>query len=374
MLGSWVILRVLDAEKEKPQDRRCESTENKGFFMAAVTASADIVNNRARRVNAGSAPVSSDSLVAYSAKDAPWDVHRAQADRVSAIYAEASEFERTAQRIHACSGALFFAWLAHEETGELVLRLREARFCRVRYCPVCQWRRSLMHQARFLEALPKIQADYPSGRWLFLTLTVRNCSILDLGQTLTSMNKGWHRLVKRPEFKPVTGWIRSTEVTRGADGSSHPHFHALLMVPPGMLSGRAYVPHARWVSLWRETARLDYDPVVRIQAVKPKRGRPPESALRDAVSETLKYSVKPADMIGDAEWFLELTRQTHRKRFLAAGGVLKNALKQIETETDLIHADDAQGEAEDDGARLAFAWRSESKRYRRAPDRDKEPD
>ncbi|WP_170869787.1 protein rep, partial [Shigella sonnei] len=26
------------------------------------------------------------------------------------------------------------------------LRLREAHFCRVRHCPVCQWRRSLMWQ------------------------------------------------------------------------------------------------------------------------------------------------------------------------------------------------------------------------------------
>ena len=313
-----------------------------------------------------------DGLTDYSPRDKPWDIHRAQADRVSDIYGEAEEFERYAKRIHACSGALFFAWLAHEETGELVLRLREARFCRCRYCPVCQWRRSLMHQARFLESLPKIQADYPSARWLFLTLTVRNCSIVDLGETLTAMNAAWHRLVKRGEFGSVRGWIRSTEVTRGADGSAHPHFHALLMVPPAMLSGRSYVPHARWVSLWRACTRLDYDPVVRIQAVKPKRGRPEESALRDAAAETLKYSVKPSDMTDDAGWFLELTRQTHKRRFLAAGGALKDVLKRIETEDDLIHADDdAQGDAGDDGARLAFTWRAPDKRYRRAPDRDR---
>jgi len=230
-----------------------------------------------------------------------------------------------------------------------------------------------MHQARLLEALPSIQAAHPRARWLFLTLTVRNCSVLELGATLTAMNAGWNRLRLRPEFKPVTGWIRSTEVTKGADGSAHPHFHALLMVPPGMLSGRAYVPHARWMALWRECARLDYDPVINIKAVKPKRGRPPESALRDAVSETLKYSVKPGDMTDedDPEWFLELTRQTHKRRFLAAGGALKDVLKRIETEDDLIHADDDAAEGEDDGARLAFAWRSESKRYRRAPDRDR---
>ncbi|MDI4746156.1 protein rep, partial [Salmonella enterica subsp. enterica serovar Kentucky] len=38
----------------------------------------------------------------------------------------------------------------------------------------------------------------------------------------------------RKEFKPVQGWIRTTEVTRGRDGSAHPHFHTLMMVPPSM--------------------------------------------------------------------------------------------------------------------------------------------
>lgn len=309
-----------------------------------------------------------------SPKDRPWDVHRGHADRVAEIYADQWDLERYAQRIHACSGVLHFAWIVTDtETGELALRLREAHFCRVRYCPVCQWRRSLMHQARFLEALPKIQADHPGSRWLFLTLTVRNCSILDLRETLTAMNMAWHRLVKRGEFSPVRGWIRSTEVTRGADGSAHPHFHCLLMAPPAMLSGRAYVPHARWIELWRACARLDYDPTVNIKAVKPKKGKEPQTALRDAVSETLKYSTKPADMIADPAWFLELTRQTHKRRFLAAGGVLKDALKRIESETeaDLIHADDDAQGGGDDGSRLAFGWRSEQRRYRRAPELDR---
>jgi hypothetical protein len=29
-----------------------------------------------------------------------------------------------------------------------------------------------MWQARFYQSLPKIVADYPDGRWMFLTLTV----------------------------------------------------------------------------------------------------------------------------------------------------------------------------------------------------------
>ena len=49
--------------------------------------------------------------------------------------------------------------------------------------------------------------------------------------------------------------------------------------------------------------------------------------VRGAVAETLKYSTKPADMVADPEWFLELTRQTHKRRFVATGGALKDVLK-----------------------------------------------
>ncbi|MBM2994428.1 protein rep, partial [Escherichia coli] len=44
-----------------------------------------------------------------------------------------------------------------------------------------------------------------------------------------------------------------------------------------------------------------------------------------AVAETLKYSTKPADMVADPEWFLELTRQTHKRRFVATGGALRHS-------------------------------------------------
>ncbi|CSW30756.1 replication protein [Shigella sonnei] len=123
-----------------------------------------------------------------------------------------------------CSGLLRFGWSTIMETGETRLRLRSAQCCRVRHCPVCQWRRTLMWQARFYQALPKIVVDYPSSRWLFLTLTVRNCEIGELGTVLTAMNAAFKRMEKRKELSPVQGWIRATEVTRGKDGSAHPHF------------------------------------------------------------------------------------------------------------------------------------------------------
>ncbi|WP_205583196.1 protein rep, partial [Pseudomonas aeruginosa] len=109
----------------------------------------------------------------------------------------------------------------------------------VRHCPVCQWRRSLMWQARFYQSLPRIVADYPDARWMFLTLTVRNCAIGELGEMLNRMNAAFQRMKVRKEFRPVQGWIRTTEVTRGGDGSGHTDFQTLMMVTPGMLNGKS---------------------------------------------------------------------------------------------------------------------------------------
>ena len=211
-------------------------------------------------------------LTDYSPKDKPWNRHRSHTDNIGGIYARAAEFERLAQRLSDCSGMLVFAWSDDQDTGESWLKLKKAFFCRVRYCPVCQWRRSLMWQARFYQALPKILEEYPKSRWLFLTLTVRNCEIEELSQTLKSMNVAWNKFIKRHDLKPIQGWIRTTEVTRSKDRSAHPHFHSLLMVPPSMLGGTNYVKHARWVELWKESLKVNYDPNVDIRTVKAKKG------------------------------------------------------------------------------------------------------
>jgi len=307
-----------------------------------------------------------------SPKDKPWDGHRAQADQVEAIYLNAPHsrwFSRLGERVGQCSQVLAFAWSPERnDSGVLTLKLRSAQFCRVRHCPVCQWRRSLMWMARFLEAVPRVLAECPQSRFIFLTLTVENPPIHDLRNTLHKMCKGWERLTKRKQFRCVLGWIRATEVKPGKNGSAHPHFHALLIVPrdyywrPGK-----YVNQAEWTALWRRVLGLDYDPIVDVRPVTSKhrlrRDGTPSSAVADAARETFKYAVKPTDMVADPAWFLELTRQLHKLRFIASGGVLKDVLRENdESNDDLL----VLGEGETaEGAKLYFDWRRIVRRYKR---------
>ena len=294
------------------------------------------------------------TLSDLSPRDKPWDKHRSNADKVANHYA-GSEFHRYSDRMTFCSELLDFK-LAPTEEGAYALKLSSARFCRVRHCPVCQWRRSLMWKAKAYKVLPKIVEAYPKHRWLFLTLTQRNCKITELRQTLTDMNKAFKRLTELKAF-PSVGWLKSVEVTRGRDGSAHPHFHCLLMVPPGYF-GKNYIKQEDWVAMWKQSLRLDYNPVLDVQAVK--KGSQP----MQLVPELLKYCVKESDLVADRGWFLELTRQMNKMRAIATGGVLKDYLKDLENEPeDLIHTD-GEDTTEVDEGHLHFGWKRQEEKYR----------
>ncbi|MBE3060834.1 protein rep, partial [Klebsiella pneumoniae] len=59
------------------------------------------------------------------------------------------------------------------------------------------------------------------------------------------------------------------------------------------------------------------------------------------MAETRKYPPRPADVVADPKCFLDLPRQTHKRRFVATGGALKDVLKlDQETDADMVIGDD----------------------------------
>jgi plasmid rolling circle replication initiator protein Rep len=302
-----------------------------------------------------------------SPSDKPWDIHRVQCDEIAKIY-DSIGYDRYAERIGECSQLLTYALKATDD-GEVKLKLREARFCRVRHCLICQWRRSLMWRARFFKVLPEIQAKYPTGRWIFVTLTVKNCQLSDLRATLNWMNAAWHKLIKRKEF-PALGFVKSVEVTRGVDGTAHPHFHCLMFVPASYFT-RGYISHAKWISLWQSCLKTDYPPILDVRAVKTKMAssnNPSDSsnqAMAEAVCETLKYAVKPSDLLADPGWLGELTKQLQKTRAISIGGCLKEFFSEDDPE-DLINGEIQEEEKSEDDSLLLFDWSAIVRRYKKA--------
>lgn len=303
----------------------------------------------------------SEYLSDLSEKDKPWDKHRGFADRVRDIY-KGTDYDKYADRIDSCSNLLEFA-LTSSDLNEVAFRLRSTHFCRVRHCPVCQWRKSMKWQAKFFAALPKIQAEYPSHRWIFLTLTVRNCLMSELRTVISDMGKGFKRLSELKLF-PAAGWIKSIEVTRNSEtNEAHPHIHIMMLVPASYF-GKSYIKQEVWRSLWQKSMRLDYLPVVHVKAIKAKSKSVDDVAI--AAVETLKYTVKESDLVADPDWLIELTTQLHGSKSVAIGGCLKKFMKDESDSDDLINIEEKEeAESEKEEISLYFGWKERIKKYAR---------
>ncbi len=319
-----------------------------------------------------------------SPRDKVWDKRRAASDGFKALY-ENTDYHCYAIRIAKCSCYLEFAFAA-DDNGVCSLKLQSAEFCRVRLCPVCQGRRALMWAAKTIKIMPKVLEANPKARFIMLTLTARNCPLPELKTTLSDMHKAWTRLVARKMWR-VEGWVRTTEVTRGRDDTAHPHYHCLLMVKPSYFTGDNYISQQRWAELWQDCLKVSYQPIVDVRAVHAKRdaleGQGGNSVIA-ALVEVIKYTVKPSDVlrgdncqipgqrvkVTDQDWLLQLTKQLHKTRAIATGGVLKDYLKVLEDEpVDLIHADEnGKVEADTESPRVGFQWNRKKKCYHMRPE------
>ena len=234
-------------------------------------------------------------------------------------------------RIANCANTIRADVLLHEEL-EPEVNLKAAKVCNARLCPFCEWRRTRAWRARLHQGLEALYGDQPKLRGVFLTLTVRNVPLGQLGEQLDEMNKAWKRLTDR-SFFPTSLWFRRTEVTvsatpGGSGYMAHPHFHVLLMVKPSYFS-HGYVKQSTWTKEWMDSARLDYVPVVDVRATKGNSsdGSSSASSAKNAVLEAAKYAAKATDLMELGPAITELHHQLYRKRLYARSKELGKYIK-----------------------------------------------
>lgn len=305
----------------------------------------------------------------------PWDRHGCEREDLSSVYmnnpAEEQDWlEKQGKRMVECSHFLWFSKSEADSKYKL-----KTYFCKVRTCPVCQWRRSLQISAKIFErfeAWPGVK----DKRLLFLTLTVPNCSIVGLRETIKKINKGWQRLSQRESF-PAVGWLKNIEVTRGINDTAHPHCHALLLVEPRYFKDSSYLKHEDWLQLWRDCYRDQTITQVDIRAVRKKHGEILKEAdsrtMAGVVAEISKYPTKPADLLGkkislkkkidpdsvDRDWINGYALAVKRLRFVDSGGILRGLLAD-----DKKTGQETEEEASNGKIRMCFKW-SSRRRYER---------
>ena len=235
------------------------------------------------------------------------------------------------QKIANCALTLKADLLIHPDLRPEV-NLKAARVCNTRLCPFCEWRRTRVWRARLTDGLTALYRDEPKLRGVFLTLTVKNPRLEDLGETLSEMNRAWNRLAQR-SFFPTDLWFRRTEVTvtglPGTDSfTAHPHFHVLLLVKPSYFS-TGYIKQTTWQKEWMDAARLDYPPIVDVRASKKKcaAGTSSEDDAKGAVLEAAKYAAKATALMELGPAISELHWQLRNRRLYALSKRLREYIK-----------------------------------------------
>ena len=96
--------------------------------------------------------------------------------------------------------------------------------------------------------------------------------------------------------------------------------------------------HTRdWVKLWRQSARLDYDPVCDIRRVKTSKEK------RNQVADIAKYTYKDAEVLTDKlseeekdDVVQSLSTALHGRRLYAYGGIMKDIVKELKADGNKI--------------------------------------
>ena len=296
--------------------------------------------------------------VSASGRERPWREKKMANELLSAAY-EALDHNK-AERLRECASVLVFNV---DPDGEK--HLHSMTSCRVRLCPLCQWRRSLRVYQDMLSVVDYLNQT-GSYRYALLTLTVENCCGSELSATLDIMLHGINLLFQRTDVKKaVKGWYRGLEITRNEDtGLYHPHIHLLLCVPKSYATSRYYISQKKWMQLWQECCRLQYAPNVDIRFLK--------GDVRKGFAEVAKYSAKESDYIIPEDFDLtvdvvaDLDSALHKRRLISYGGVIaeaRRALKLQDEETaDLVHVDGEAVSAET-VRQVVYFWSSGFSNY-----------
>jgi len=219
------------------------------------------------------------------------------------------------------------------------MKLINANFCKDRLCLMCNWRRSLRTYskvARIIDYLSKSEKKY---RFLFLTLTIRNCEPSELHQTINDIFYSFNKFLKNKRIKKaVKGFFRALEITiNDKDNTFHPHLHIILAVNDSYFKDtKQYITQSEFTDIWQASANLNYKPIVNI---KPFRNND-----NKGIAEATKYCIKldEAGLKKISDKNLEILRTAiSYRRLVGLGGVIRQAaaLLKMDINDDKISED-----------------------------------
>ena len=257
--------------------------------------------------------------------------HKLRNKKIAKRYRE-FDFKKS-KSLYDCGAFLWFQRKQNLETGEVRKFFYYAYFCKDKFCPFCNWRRALKYSIYLSLRLEKLKEE--NYRFLFLTLTMKNCHLKELRSQISKMSKAFNKMVKLKKFESaICGFVRVLEVTkqkRVVEDLMHPHFHIILAVRKEYFSKKFdfYLTKNDFAKLWQQALKVDYKPIVDIRVVKDR------DSENEVIKELIKYTFKDSDILRVRD-FEELTKQMKNLRLVNVGGVFKGVFTN-NIEVDLVN-------------------------------------
>lgn len=303
-------------------------------------------------------------------EERPWKLHKINSLKLYTLYQQALKIEPTCitdnrlKTLQECGDNLLFGIGADGSK-----RLKGANFCRLRTCPMCNWRKSLKLFGQVSEITDKVLEQAPSTRFIFVTFTIKNCKANEFTDTIDYMNQGFkdltnktRRIAATAKFKAnLLGYMKAIEVTYNSDEDTyHPHFHCIFAVQSRYFTA-GYIKKSDWQGIWQQCCKLDYEPIVHVQTIK--------NSTAKAVAEVAKYPVKMDELANLQDEkkainaLIVFTKILKGRRLITFGGIFAEIKKQLKLEDvekgDLVHVDDdEQTEKFNEVAQILYKFRA----------------
>lgn len=173
----------------------------------------------------------------------------------------------------------------------------ETWFCKDKWCPVCQWKKSREIYAKLIQIVERMKDDY---KFIFLTFTVPNVPGSELLAKSKQMNRAFSQMINkdngffRGSFK---GAFRTMEVTYNPERKDyHPHLHVIAAVSNDYFSSGSYVKQEGLLAYWRKIMKDPTIKSVSMETIGYTKSGFKQRSIEKTVAEVAKYPFKDFDL------------------------------------------------------------------------------